>query len=256
MISLSFALIYSTTCIVLTEAEYIRAETIYDKSRSESFHILETAQEASALNEAEEFFPAVQVDFERLKKTNVEIVGWIWIPETNINFPLLLAKDNWKYLSLSYNLQQTNSGSIFMDFRSSPDFTDDNTVIYGHNMKSGGMFGELKEFSNSDYLVQHCDLYIFTEERVFKYRIFAAYKTECDSKSYTLDFSEDFGFDGFIKYVTSCASGADMPEERTTLVTLSTCTSARMTERFVVHAFFVAEKNVEPDEPLPTGATP
>ncbi len=244
---LSAVLIYSATRIVLTEAEYKRADAIYDKSRIENFHISETEQQASTLNEPEEFFPDVNVDFETLKSTNPEVVGWIWIGESNISFPLLRGEDNRKYLNRSYNLQQTSSGSIFMDFRNSPDLSSDNTVIYGHNIKSGGMFGELKQFGDPEYLKAHRDLYIFTETCVFKYRIFAAYKTESDSKSYTLDFSEDFSYNDFIEYVTPFVSdsGNAAPSEVTKLVTLSTCTSAQRTERFVVHAYLVAIKSAD-----------
>ena len=258
LIVLFGVLIYSMTHIVLTETEYKRAEAIYDKSRSESFHISDTVQPASALSEANEYFPDASVDFEMLKSTNAEVVGWIWIGETNINFPLLRGEDNRKYLNLSYDLQQTNSGSIFMDFRNSPDLSSVNTVIYGHNMKSGGMFGELKKFGEPEYLKQHCDLYIFTETCAFKYRIFAAYKTESESKSYTLDFSKDFSYNDFIEYAMSFASdeGSAAPSEITKLITLSTCTSGRRNERFVVHAFLIAAKSTDAFsavEPIPTG---
>lgn len=258
IVALLGILIYSITHIVLTETEYKRAEAIYDKSRSESFHIADTVQPASALNETEEFFPDVSVDFKTLRNTNAEVVGWIWIGETNINFPLLQGEDNRKYLNLSYDLQQTNSGSIFMDFRNSPDLSSGNTVIYGHNMKSGGMFGELKKFGEPEYLKQHCDLYIFTETCTFKYRIFAAYKTESESKSYTFDFSKDFSYNNFLEYVMSLAGGdsSAAPSEITKLVTLSTCTSGRRNERFVVHAFLVGTKSTDVSSaaaPNPTG---
>ena len=257
IIALSGVLIYSITHIVLTETAYKMAEAIYDKSRSESFHILDTVQPVNALNEEEEFFPNVSVDFETLKSKNADVVGWIWIGETNINFPLLKGEDNRKYLNLSYDLQQTNSGSIFMDFRNSPDFSSGNSVIYGHNMNSGGMFGELDKFEEPEYLQQHCDLYIFTEASTFKYQIFAAYKTESESKSYTLNFSKDFSYTDFLEYVMSFANddGSAAPSEITKLVTLSTCTSARRSERFVVHAFLVAFKRVDASsatEPIPS----
>lgn len=257
IIALFGVLIYSMTHIVLTETEYKRAEAIYDKSRSESFHITDTIKPASALNEAEEYFPNVSVDFKTLKSKNADVVGWLWIGETNINFPLLKGEDNRKYLNLSYDLQQTNSGSIFMDFRNSTDFISGNTVIYGHNMNSGGMFGELDKFEELEYLKQHCDLYIFTETYTFKYRIFAAYKTESESKSYTFDFSKDFSYNDFLEHVMSLAGGDSSvaPSDITKLVTLSTCTSGRRNERFVVHAFLVATKSTDVSStaaPIPT----
>lgn len=241
---LSCMILYSFIRIVLTETEYKRAEKIYEKSRQESFHLSDTEQELVSADEETEFFPEVSVDFNELKKINPEIIGWLWIPGTNINFPLLLTENNLKYLNLSYDLQQTNSGSIFMDYHSSSDFDDDNTIIYGHNMHSGGMFGELKKFADSEYLSQNNELYIFTENRVYKYCVFAAYVTENDSKSYTRNFTEVFGYNDLLEYIVSAAGGNvnDLPEDGAALVTLSTCTSMRRDERFVVHAYLEATK--------------
>lgn len=243
IVFLSCVLLYSFIHIVLTQTEYEKAERIYEKSRQESFHVSDGAQELVISEEKEEYFPDVTVDFDELKKINPDIIGWLWIPGTNISFPLLLTGDNLKYLNLSYDLQYTNSGSIFMDYRSSSDFSDDNTLIYGHNMHSGGMFGELKKFANPDYLSQNRGLYIFTGSRVYKYRIFAAYITENDSKSYTRTFTEDFSYDDFLEYIAAASeSASDAPEDTAALVTLSTCTSVQRDERFVVHAYLEAKK--------------
>jgi len=242
--ALAAVMIYSAVNIVLTEKDYMKSEKIYEKSRAENFHVSEEEQEAISSDESEVHFPDVFVDFNALKETNPDIVGWLWIPGTELSYPLLRAENNSKYLNLSYDLQSTNSGGIFMDCRNSPDFTDGNTVIYGHNMKSGGMFGTLKDFSDIDYLRENTDLYIFTETEVFKYRIFAAYKTEADSLSYTRSFSDKFCFEDLIGYIKSSAGEniCRAPGEASVLVTLSTCTSARRTERFVVHACLVASK--------------
>ncbi|PKM73183.1 MAG: SrtB family sortase [Firmicutes bacterium HGW-Firmicutes-16] len=247
IVVLSAVLIWSLARIGLTVGDYKTADAIYEKSRNESFHITESTPEVPVSNISEEYFPEVSVDFESLTKTNPDVVGWLYIPDTDINFPLLRAADNWKYLSLSYNLQSTNSGSIFMDFRNSVDLSDDNTLIYGHNMKSGGMFGKLKEFGVSDYLTEHPDFYVFTETQVFKYRIFSAYKTQADSPSYTLSFSEDPDYKGFIDYIKDCTGEniTDTPEENTPLITLSTCTSGQRSGRFVVHAYLVASNVME-----------
>ncbi len=247
IVVLSAVLIWCLASIGLTVSDYKKADEIYKKSRSENFHIAEDTPDLPVLNISKEYFPEVSVDFEALTKTNPDVVGWLWIPDTDINFPLLRSADNWKYLSLSYDLQRTNSGSIFMDFRNSSDFRDDNSVIYGHNMKSGGMFGKLKDFGDMEYLTEHPHLYIFTETQVFKYRIFAAYKTVADSTSYTRSFSEDLDYNRFIDYIKDCAGEniTDPPEEISPLVTLSTCTSAQSNGRFVVHGFLAASKSTE-----------
>ena len=247
IIVLSAVLIWSLASIGMTVGDYKKADAIYEKSRSESFHLSESAPDVPVSDISEEYFPQVSVDFEALTKSNPDVVGWLWIPDTDINFPLVRAENNWKYLNLSYNLQRTNSGSIFMDFRNSADFSDGNTVIYGHNMKSGGMFGTLKKFGDNAYLTEHPDLYIFTQTRVFKYRIFAAYKTEADSQSYTRSFTKDFNFEDYIGYVKCCAGEnlSASPEETAPLITLSTCTSVQRNGRFAVHAYLAASKSAD-----------
>ncbi|MFB0920682.1 MAG: class B sortase [Oscillospiraceae bacterium] len=251
IVILSAILIWSLASIGMTVDDYKKADEIYEKSRSENFHISESTSEIPVSDIAEEYFPEVRVDFKALTKTNPDVIGWLWIPDTEINFPLLRAADNWKYLNLSYNLQRTNSGSIFMDFRNSQNFSDDSTVIYGHNMKSGGMFGRLKDFGNTDYLTEHPDLYIFTQSRVLKYRIFAAYKTEADSQSYTRSFSKEFSFEDFIAYIKDSAAEncSSPPEGAVPIITLSTCTSVQRNGRFVVHAYLSASKNTEDSSP-------
>ena len=247
LIIFSAVLIWSLASIGLIVGDYRKVEAIYEKSRSENFHISESTPEVTVSDISEEYFPEVSVDFDSLKKSNPDVVGWLWIPDTDINFPLVRAENNWKYLNLSYNLKHTNSGSIFMDFRNSENFSDDNTVIYGHNMKSGGMFGKLKDFGDSDYLTEHPDLYIFTQTRVFKYHVFAAYKTEADSQSYTRSFTKDLDFEDYIGYAKCCA-GENLsapPEETAPLITLSTCTSVQRNGRFVVHAYLVASKSTD-----------
>ena len=249
IIILSAVFLYSAVYIVKNELSYKQADDIYEESQSENFHVSEDVSSpqstpSGSTSESEEYFPEAYADIENLLSVNPDIVGWIWIPNTNINYPLLRADNNQKYLSLSYNLKQTNSGSIFMDYRNSPDFSNDNTVIYGHNMKNGGMFGRLKDYSDIDFLKEHCFFYIFTKDRILKYRIFAAYKTENTSESYTMDFSGDVSYGDYISYIESNSKSnlTEVPDEQVPLITLSTCTSVRRTERFVVNAAFVAQK--------------
>ena len=251
----SAVLIYSLTKIVLIELEYKKADDIYADSRTAHFHVSEDPSDSGTLGQAdstkdasdEEYFPFAVADVAELQAINPEVAGWLWIPGTTINYPLVQAQDNAKYLSLSYDLQRTNSGSIFMDFRNTADFSDDNTVIYGHNMHSGGMFGSLKEFGEPSYLDTHKYLYVFTSGRILKYRVFAAYKTENTSESYTRDFSAEIDYTSYMDYVFSSAGEnlLDAPDKQAPLLMLSTCTSVRRTERFVLHATLVAEKDTE-----------
>jgi len=261
IVLLSAVFVFCVAHIVWIQIDYQKADDLYRQSR-EDFHVAESpasslpaaasgsssaagvSPEAGASSEAEDFFPDAYVDMKDLLHVNPEIVGWIWIPDTAISYPLVRADNNQKYLTLSYNLKRTNSGSIFMDYRNPADFSGDNTIIYGHNMKNGSMFGKLKKFADVSYLKAHSYVYFFTVDRILKYRIFAGYQTQSTSESYTPDFTGDISYDKFISYLKTSAGGdlTELPEARAPLLTLSTCTSVRHTDRFVIHAVFVAEK--------------
>lgn len=218
---------------------YKKAGDIYAESRAE----YRTQESASASSEMDGW-PAISVDIAALQKTNPDVAGWLYIPGTDVDYPLLRGADNEKYLHQSYDLQKTASGSIFMDCRCAADGTDDNTVIYGHNMKDSSMFGGLKKYADADYLKEHADVYVFLPDRVLRYRAFAGYKTGDTSRSYVYAFTDGLDFKGFLQYIAQSAGEniVDAPTEKAPLLTLSTCTSARATERFVVHAVCTGEK--------------
>jgi len=94
--------------------------------------------------------PYPQIDFDALKAINPDIVGWLYCAGTPINYPLVQGSDNDYYLHHLYNRKPNKSGCLFIDFANVPDFTDHNTVIYGHNMKSGAMFAVLEKYKNGN----------------------------------------------------------------------------------------------------------
>ncbi|MBR6473269.1 MAG: class B sortase [Firmicutes bacterium] len=119
-----------------------------------------------ANEEAEEKYVSVNtdgipvVDFEQLSAVNPDIVAWIYIPDTNVSFPVLRGSDNATYLHNDYRGLYSFAGSIFMDVNCSADFSDIETMIYGHNMHNGSMFGRLKKFEDEDYRKAHEEVYI------------------------------------------------------------------------------------------------
>ena len=246
-------LVYSLIRIVMIQQEYRMANTIYEESRTEYLHALdqtEGAQNPETLedaNKSEADFPDVYADIKGIQQKNPDVIGWIWIPDTSINYPILQGKDNQRYLNLSYDQKRSISGSIFMDYRNASDFSDNNSILYGHNMKNETMFGGLKRYLEQDYMRDHSYLYLFKEQSIMKYHIFAAYKTQASSKSYVRTFQDPMNFESYLAYVHSCINDQqlDAPVQETPLILLSTCTSVNMNERLVVHAAFVSEKEID-----------
>lgn len=239
--ALAAVLVFSAAQLIRYGLAYKKADDIYAGSRAQ---YVKTPAETSMPESETDGYPAFTVDLAGLRQKNPDVTGWLYIPETNISYPLVRGSDNGRYLRRSYDLQATASGSIFMDCRNDPGLTDSNTVLYGHNMKNGSMFGGLKKYGGTDYLRAHRDIYIYVPGRVLRYRAFAAYKTVDTSRSYTLELGDDAGFAGFLQFIEKSAAGneTDPPSAAAPLLTLSTCTSTTETGRFVVHAVLVGDK--------------
>lgn len=228
-------LLFSVGRIVRIQMDYWNTDKLYKELRDQRFHLQEPLPKEAAKADV---FPVVEIDIEGIKEINPEVIGWIWIPGTEVNYPFLQGTDNQTYLSKSYRLEKDLGGSIFMDYRNGADLSDDNTILYGHNMKNGAMFGGLKKFADPTYRKANPTVYLFTQNGIRKYRIFAAYKTDSTSRSYTRDLSGSR--EEFLSYIASCAgeSQIELADKQSRMITLSTCTSVRRTERFVVHAVY------------------
>lgn len=127
------------------------------------------------------------VDFVNLKKVNEDIVGWIYaeaIPE--ISYPVVQGEDNEYYLSHTAEKKKNSSASIFLDYTSSPDFSDAFTAVYGHNMKNKTMFGRLKSYREQEIYDQSPYLWILTPEAEYRYEIFSVCTVSVNDNVYEL----------------------------------------------------------------------
>ena len=110
------------------------------------------------------------IDFEKLNSINKDIKAWIYVPGTKIDYPILVGESDEEYLYNDMNKEYTPLGSIFS--YSGTNFTKGNTFIFGHNMASSQMFGELRKYIDKDFLKEHRYLYIYTERKAMKCDIF------------------------------------------------------------------------------------
>lgn len=158
------------------------------------------------------------IDWDYLKSVNTDIVGWIEIENTNINYPILKDK-NLYYLKHSFDKNYNNNGSIFTT-NNSP-FIDDETIIYGHNMKNGTMFSNLGKYLNKDFLDSHSKIKIYTPECNYEGTIFSVYSIGIETESNNI---KSLSFDERINYYQK-ASKYNMKNnvEICRIVKLSTC---------------------------------
>lgn len=183
----------------------------------------------------------IEIDFETLLNDCEDIVGWLYSPDTVINYPVAQAEDNDKYLYNFIDGRYNGSGTLFFDYLCEPDLTSTNTVMYGHHMNDGSMLASLCNYGRQDYYEAHPVLYFNSPEQNYRVEVFSAYITDPGAVSYIIEFSEDYTFQNFLDEVRGL-SKIQSPVEVTTedrIMTFSTCTYEYNNARFVVHGKLV-----------------
>lgn len=178
------------------------------------------------------------MDLEALREVNPDVVGWIWIPDTEINYPVMQGQDNEFYLNHTWEGKKNAAGSIFLEHRNSADFTDYNTIVYGHNMNNGSMFAAVRSYASQWYYQRHPYVYIAMDSGVYRYEVFSSYKASVESSAYGLSFHQD---QTKVNFLTEAIKKSQFdvgirPEITDRILTLSTCSGGGYTHRWVVHA--------------------
>lgn len=165
------------------------------------------------------------IDWNGLMAKNSDVVGWIRL-DSGANYPIVQTKDNDYYLHRGIDKGYLAAGSIFMDCNNSPKWSDKNTIIYGHNMKNGSMFGLNRKYWDQDYGKNHPYFYVYTPDGCYKYRIFATMTVKDGSEPYTIRFANNKDFGNYLdKMISKRDYSLDAyPLSSGQIVTLSTCT--------------------------------
>ena len=182
------------------------------------------------------------VDFDALWEINPDVIGWITVPGTDIDFPILMsADDNGYYLTHDIYGEEIISASIFIENYNSPDFSDFNTVVYGHNMNDGNMFGQLHRFEDPDFFAENRTFTVYLPDREFSCRIFSA---RFVGDEHILSVCRNGDRESCEEYIAGIFgdSSGDANTDRSGLVTaddrivtLSTCDRYNASRRYVVH---------------------
>lgn len=137
----------------------------------------------------------IEINWDKLKSINKDIIGWIIIPDTNINYPILKSNETLKYINHSYNGEYNKNGSIFT-LNDNP-FQDNVTIIYGHNMKSGIMFSQLDKYMDKEFFYEHSKFEIYTENQNYRAILLSSYSigvNEEESNIKSLDFNGEVDY--------------------------------------------------------------
>ena len=116
-----------------------------------------------------------KIDFATLKQINPDIVGWVYIPDTSIDYPILMGNNDSFYLNYDYRKYYSELGSIF-SYAGSDFIKDDHVCLFGHNIFTQQMFGGLKNYYNSDYAANHSKMYIYTPDRTKECSLYSAFE--------------------------------------------------------------------------------
>ena len=167
------------------------------------------------------------INWNSLKKKNDDCIAWLQVPCIDISYPVMQSKDNDYYLHRDINREDLFAGSLFVDYHNNKNFRDFNTIIYGHNMRDGSMFGKVKDMSDQSVIDMCPYFWVYTPEADILCRIFSWHIAGTSSSTYTVQFKDAGSHQKWIEEMAAASeirTGAHVGETDR-VVTLSTCYS-------------------------------
>lgn len=186
---------------------------------------------------------ALQNGYESIQDISPDAAGWVYIPGTDIKYPVVQGKDNSYYTTHDIKRQESTHGSIFLDYRDAGDLSGLHTVLYGHNMKDGSMFGHLTLYESEAYYRDHPDIQLTLRGQDSSWKIFSVFTS--NDEAVPVQFSSQADFAGYLESLPakSIYNTGVVPAKNDRLLTLSTCSHEYNDARFVVCAIRTDEPN-------------
>ena len=179
--------------------------------------------------------PAIKVDFEALRAKNSEVSGWIYLPNSVLNYPVVKAEDNEKYLNLGLDGKYLRAGTHFADYRNKSSEESSNYIIYGHNMKNGTMFKTLTDYKEQEFYDNNPVIYYLTPEKNYKIELVSGNVVKSDADIYDPNIERSTLLRIVREYVnTSTFRSSVALTEEDRFITLSTCSYEYDDARFIV----------------------
>ena len=235
---LSGILVYASYMAIKEVREYKEAEQLYEELQEEFVETkpTEDTEPYETLEQTEPIEVApITVDFTSLLEQNSDIVGWIYCQDTPINYPVVQAEDNDRYLRRDLNGKYLVSGTVFVDYRNGAIGEDANYIVYGHNMKDGSMFSSLAKYKEQSYYDEHPILYYLTPNGDYKIELYAGIVVKRDASIYVPN-PDEAEFADFLRNAKDKSTFKSDVEitENDTLITLSTCSYEYNNARYIV----------------------
>jgi len=244
IVLLSAVFLYSAIQILLYVIEGKRAsdvteeiiELVVKPAASLAPAVTEPNEGGTDARPASLLYPDINVDVKALREKYPDSIAWLYLPGTELHYPVMQTDSNSDYLYRLPNGKQNSAGSLFLEAADPSDFSSFVSIIYGHNMNNGSMFGRLMDYRYGNFFEEHPYLFLFTEEAVYRVELFAGVHTNVDSYIYSRS-SDPQEMDRFIaeskRRSTFTSSVTVTVEDR--ILALSTCSGAvNSPDRFVV----------------------
>ena len=183
-----------------------------------------------------------KIDFAAAQAMNPDVYAWIWIPGTNIDYPILQSEteDDAYYLNHTIEKKEGLPGTIYTEKYNGKNFSSPVTVVYGHNMKNGSMFADLHKYEDKAFFDANPYVYIYMPEKTLKYHVFSATPFDDRYLLGSYNFSAETEFEEYLDELRSSINGnVNMDvnvSQQTGIMTLSTCIADSANERFLVNA--------------------
>ncbi len=236
-------LVVSLYFIITTLMEYQGAQSSYANLQEIAIiqsptQSAENAAQSPTESPAGSFAPLSRsIDFDKLQAINPDIIAWLYLPGTVVDYPVVQGEDNEYYLSHTADLKKNASGAIFADYRSGL-LEEQNTTLYGHNMKDDSMFHQMLSYQNQEFYEEHPCFYLYTPSHVYQLEVFSAYTTNASAHYTVSSFGSEEEYSAFLDQLirkSNCSTDVSIATEDQ-IVTFSTCAYSVDDGRFAVHA--------------------
>lgn len=229
IIILSVIFAVSAFHIIKITHDYKTADKTNTEIREQFVQMIEPTTESTAENEKRQM--PICIDFDALKQENNDIIGWIYCPDTPINYPVVKGKDNNQYLRADLKGKYLVSGTMFADYRNNEVGEDKNYIVYGHNMKNSTMFGTLVKYKDQTYYDTHPILYFLTPDANYIIELSAGAVVNRNSDIYQTMPTENT-IAQIVSKSTFTSSAKITHDDK--IITLSTCSYEFNNARYVI----------------------
>jgi len=218
-----------------TYYDYGKADEVYNALQGEYVVITGESSADELVASTERRGLDITIDFKQLLARNEDVVGWLYCPDTVLNYPVVKGEDNDEYLHADLDGRYLKSGTLFVDYRNGALGEDLNYTIYGHSMKNGSMFRMLLKYRDQAYYDAHPVFYYLTPDANYALELFAGLMVNEDDQIYSYELTQEAFFDMIDSYRTRSTFNSNVtPDENDTIVILSTCSYEYDEARYIV----------------------